>query len=163
MVLSLVALTRTGAAQYAHSARFRPAPELAPGDRVRVLIRPPWYVRTRGPSPRITGELIDYAPLDSLTIRRTGLRVPWQPEIGTVYWPDIGRIDVPHGRNTLGGLGLGAGVAAGTVLTISFYCKIWAGEHCMSQAWQLSRRVVYIAIPAGAVWGFFSTRWKRVY
>jgi len=89
--------------------------------------------------------------------------VPWQPEIGTVYWPDIGRIDVPHGRNTLGGLGLGAGVAAGTVLTISFYCKIWAGEHCMSQAWQLSRRVVYIAIPAGAVWGFFSTRWKRVY
>jgi hypothetical protein len=140
-----------------------PPPALAAGDRVRVLVRPPIYIRVRGAGPRIVGELADYAPGVSLTIRRTGVRAPWASTVEIVNWADVGAIQIPNGRNTASGLVLGLGTGAGIVLTGAFTCKVFGGSDCMTQSWHWTWRYAVAAVPAGVVWGYLSTRWKRVY
>ncbi len=75
------------------------------------------FARTR--DVRLTGTLVAYRPLDSLRVARTrpAALFSMTPE-RTVYWSSVGQIDVPNGRNTLGG-------AAGGEKE-QFPLKVWA-------------------------------------
>jgi hypothetical protein len=126
---------------------------LAPGDKVRV-----WIKR----EARVTGVLTEYHPPDSLSVERSldffHLSPPRQYD---VYWIDVRRIDVPHGRDLLGGAARGVGAAVGVGLSISFLCTALGGDQCGVLRWSL--RAAPATVPMGVAWGFFSTRWRRVY
>ncbi len=122
------------------------------------------FARTR--DVRLTGTLVAYSPLDSLRVARTGPAALFSmtPE-RTVYWSSVGQIDVPNGRNTLGGAAGGLGGAFGLALfwaglAKGFGCEV--GNSCPN-VWRSTARISLLTVPAGAVYGFFSTRWKRVY
>jgi hypothetical protein len=126
---------------------------LAPGDKVRV-----WIKR----EARVTGILTEYHPPDSLRVDRSPdflhLSLPRHYDL---YWIDVGRIDVPHGRDLLGGTLRGVGSAVGVGALISLGCTAAGGQQCGVARWSV--KAAPLAIPAGFVWGFFSTKWKRVY
>jgi hypothetical protein len=145
--------------------RSRPVggpPDLSPGDRVRV-----WAF----PGPRITGILTAYTP-DSLSI--FGHEGEGIPVIGRVafppptrrydlYWVNVRRIDVPHGRDVIRGIGGGVAGALVTGAMVSALCTGFGGQHSQCGFWRWSARSAVFTIPLGAVIGFLSTRWKRVY
>jgi len=149
-----------------------PTPDLAPGQRVRVWTWEPGLSVFRS-SPfagardvRISGTLVAYSPLDSVRIARTGpvALFSMTPE-RTVYWSSVTQIDVPNGRNTLGGAAGGLAGAFGVALLASLVGKAFGcdvGDNCPN-VWRTTAQVSVVAVPAGAVYGFFSTRWKRVY
>jgi len=149
-----------------------PPPPLSLGQRVRVWTWEPGYARL-GASPfavprdvRLTGALVAYSPLDSVRIARTGpvALFSMTPE-RTVYWSSVTQIDVPNGRNTLGGAAGGLAGAFGVALLASLVGKAFGcdvGDNCPN-VWRTTAQVSVVAVPAGAVYGFFSTRWKRVY
>ena len=136
-------------------------PTLATGDRVRL-----WIV----PGIRVTGTLVSYSP-DTLSV--DGSQAKGIPLLGRplelpqtrrydLNWVDVRRIDVPNGRNVWGGIGGGVAGAVFTGALISLGCTA-AGGHtdCGVVRWTL--RAAPITVPIGAVIGFFSTRWQRVY
>ena len=149
-----------------------PPPLLALGQRVRVSTWEPGF-QTVGPSPfgvpravRLVGTLVAYSPLDSIRVVRTGpfAQFSGSPE-RTVYWSNVSQIDVPNGRNTLGGMAGGLGGALGVALLINLTAHAFGcnyGDNCPN-VWTTTARVSLLTVPAGAVYGFFSTRWKRVY
>lgn len=115
---------------------------------------------------RLTGALVAYSPLDSVRIARTGAAALFSanPE-RTVYWSSVGQIDVPNGRNTLGGAVGGLGSAFFLALFAALGeralgCEV---EHMCGSVWRKTARISVVTVPAGVVYGFFSTRWKRVY
>jgi len=144
-------------------------PLLAAGQKVRV-----WALEQTTflgmPTPRlrelrIVGTLTDYHPPDSLTLRRTALFVaPWRSREHTARWESIHRIDVPHGRDVPGGVLAGLGIAIGYGLGIAFVERVFCdAEPCGSSVLKLTARAAVVTIPAGALAGLFTTRWKRVY
>jgi hypothetical protein len=149
-----------------------PPPPLSLGQRVRVWTWDPGYTRL-GASPfavprdvRLTGTLVAYSPLDSVRVARTGPAALFSmtPE-RTVYWSSVAQIDVPNGRNTLGGAAGGLAGAFGVALLASVVAKAFGcdvGNNCPN-VWRTTAQVSLVTVPGGAVYGFFSTRWKRVY
>ena len=149
-----------------------PAPALSLGQRVRVWTWEPGFpVFGRSPfagprDVRLVGTLLAYSPLDSVRIARTGPAALFSPNPErTVYWSSVAQIDVPNGRNTLGGAAGGLAGAFGValfwaVLAKGFGCEV--GNSCPN-VWRSTARISLLTVPAGAVYGFFSTRWKRVY
>ncbi len=112
------------------------------------------------------GTLLAYSPRDSVRIVRTGAGALFLPNSErTVYWSSVAQIDVPNGRNTLGGAAGGLAGAFGAVLLGAALAKGFGCEHgngCPN-VWRSTARLSLVTVPAGAVYGFFSTRWKRVY
>lgn len=141
-----------------------PPPDLAPGQRVRVWTWESSFGRPR--DVRLTGTLVAYAPLDSLRVARTGPTALFSmsPE-RTVYWSSVAQIDVPNGRNTLGGAAGGLAGAFGVALLAALVAKGVGCEHGNScpNVWRSTAQISLLTVPAGAVYGFFSTRWRRVY
>ena len=149
-----------------------PPPVLTPGQRVRVWTWEPGS-SAFAPSPlarprpvRLAGTLVAYSPLDSVRIVRTGptALLSVTPE-RTVYWSSVAQIDVPNGRNTLGGAAGGVAGAFGVALLWAVVAKSVGCEHgdnCPN-VWRSTARISLVTVPAGAVYGFLSTRWKRVY
>jgi len=157
IVLSVFLLIVTSAvratAQRRDSGFAADPPFLAPGDKVRIWIK-------RG--PRVTGVLTRYDAPDSLTLERSQFLLnPLAPRVYSLYWIDVRRIDVPHGRDLLGGAlrGVGAAVAVGALISLG--CSAEGGERCGVARWSV--RAAPFTIPPGLVWGFFATRWRRVY
>ncbi len=160
------------AAQRRHLPWTYPPPGLRPGERVRVWTWEPAFPAF-GSSPfagsrevRLAGTLVAYSPLDSLRVARTGLAdlFSMTPE-RTVYWSNVAQIDVPNGRNTLGGAAGGLAGAFGVALLASVVAKAFGcdvGNNCPN-VWRTTAQVSLVTVPAGAIYGFFSTRWKRVY
>jgi len=147
------ALPAGGAAQRRDSGFAADPPFLAPGDKVRIWIK-------RG--PRVTGVLTRYDAPDSLTLERSQFLLnPLAPRVYSLYWIDVRRIDVPHGRDLLGGAlrGVGAAVAVGALISLG--CSAEGGERCGVARWSV--KAAPFTIPLGLVWGFFATRWRRVY
>ena len=143
----------SGMAQRRGTAFTADPPFLAPGDKVRVWIK-------RG--PRVTGVLTRYDAPDSLTVERSQFFLdPLPPRVYSLYWIDVRRIDVPHGRDLLGGTLGGAGAAVGVGLSISLLCTAFGGDQCGVARWSV--KAAPYTIPLGLVWGFFATRWQRVY
>jgi len=143
----------SGAAQRRGVAFAADPPFLTPGDRVRVWIK-------RG--PRVTGVLTRYDAPDSLTVERSQFFLnPLPPRVYALYWIDVRRIDVPHGRDLLGGAarGVGAAIAAGAFISLG--CTAEGGRRCGVARWSV--KAALFTIPPGLVWGFFATRWRRVY
>lgn len=160
MQLSFVfalAMAATAGAQRAPSDQ----PGLAAGDRVRM-----WIV----PGLRVTGILVSYSP-DALAVEgRQGEGIPllgrplmFPPtQRYDLSWVDVRRIDVPDGRNVLGGVGGGLAGAVFMGALISLGCTAEGGHsECGVLHWTL--RAAPFTVPLGAVFGFFSTRWRRVY
>ena len=150
-----------------------PPPALTLGQRVRVwtwepaspvFVPSPVFGRPR--DVRISGTLVAYSPLDSVRISRTGPAALFltAPE-RTVYWSSMAQIDVPNGRNTLGGAAGGLAGAFGVALLGAVVARGLGCEHGNScpNVWRMTARISLVTVPAGAVYGFFSTRWKRVY
>jgi len=149
-----------------------PPPALTFGQRVRVWTWEPGFPAF-GTSPfggrrevRLAGTLLAYSPHDSLRIARTGAAALFSlhPE-RTVYWSSVTQIDVPNGRNTLGGAAGGLAGAFGVALMFAVVAKAFGcdyGNSCPN-VWRMTAQVSLVTVPAGAVYGFFSTRWKRVY
>ena len=115
---------------------------------------------------RLAGTLVAYTPRDSLRIARTGAAALFSPHPErTVYWASVAQIDVPNGRNTLGGAAGGLAGAFGVALLGALFAKGFGceqGNGCPN-VWRSTARISLLTVPAGAVYGFFSTRWKRVY
>ena len=149
-----------------------PIPALGPGDRVRVWaweygphLRP-YSLQLGARETHTVGELVLYHAPDSLRLRVTGLRAPFAliPE-RTIMWEHVSRIDTPNGRDVLGGAARGLATAFGAALMVSlayhaFGCE--QGNSC-GNVWERTARYSVVTIPVGAVVGFLSTRWKRVY
>jgi len=160
------------AAQRRHLPWTYPPPDLTPGQRVRVWT---WELGSSvfrsspfaGPRDvRISGTLVAYSPFDSVRIARTGPGALFSitPQL-TMSWSSVTQIDVPNGRNTFGGAAGGLAGAFGVALLASlvgtaFGCDV--GNNCPN-VWRTTAQVSLVTVPAGAVYGFFSTRWKRVY
>jgi hypothetical protein len=147
-------------------------PALGPGDRVRVWAWEygpqvfPREVLLGVRELRISGELVFYHAPDSLRVRQTGLLAPLSvlPE-RTIRWEHVARIDKPNGRDVIGGVGRGVGLALGAALMIGlgermFGCQY---EDSCGSVWKRTARYSVVTVPVGATLGFFSTRWKRVY
>jgi hypothetical protein len=153
-VVLLVVTTAARATAQRRDAGFGAEPPfLAPGDRVRVWIK-------RG--PRVTGVLTRYDAPDSLTVERSQFFLnPLPPRVYSLYWIDVRRIDVPHGRDLLGGAlrGVGAAVAVGAFISLG--CTAEGGQRCGVARWSV--KAAPFTIPLGFAWGFFATRWRRVY
>jgi hypothetical protein len=151
-----------------------PVPELGAGDRVRVW---GWKYGTQvypGQSRfllgthrfHVSGNLVFYRPPDSLRIRATG----WSAALSlsteqTILWENVARIDKPNGRDVLGGVARGAGLAISLAAAVSiteraFGCS--AETHC-GGFWKRAGQYSLITIPLGAAAGFLTTRWKRIY
>jgi len=148
------------------------APVLELGQHVRVSAWEPGF-SALGPSPfagprevRLAGTLVAYSPLDSVRVAPAGalalLRVT---PVRTVYWSTVSQIDVPNGRNTLGGAAAGLAGALGIALLGALGERALGCEYgnACSNVWRTTARFAVYTVPAGAVYGFFSTRWKRVY
>ena len=175
-VLACCGLVASLSAEPAHAQRHLswngPPPQLALGQRVRVSTWAPGFP-TFGTSPfgvtrpvRFTGMLVAYSPLDSVRVARTAFfaQLSASPD-RTVYWSDISRIDVPNGRNTLEGAAGGLGGAFGVALLVSLIGHVFGcnySDNCPN-IWKTTAQVSLVTVPGGAVYGFFSTRWKRVY
>lgn len=139
-----------------------PPPNLAPGDRVRV-----WSVD----APRVTGTLLAYLPNDVLSVDGSvteGIPLLSRPLILAeprrydFDWVAVRRIDVPNGRDVLHGVALAVGGAVLLGAFASAACHGLArGQGCGLVRWTL--KAATISVPLGAVVGFLSTRWKRVY
>jgi hypothetical protein len=148
------------------------APVLELGQRVRVSTWEPGF-SALGPSPfagprevRLAGTLVAYSPLDSVRVARTGpfAQFSASPE-RTVYWSNVSQIDVPNGRNTLDGMARGLGGAFGLALLANLGAHAFGCNYSKNcpNVWKTTAQVSLVTVPAGAVYGFFSTRWKRVY
>jgi len=150
-------------------ARSAPVPLLAPGQKVRVWTLE--QVTFLGlPTPRlralrIVGTLTEYDPPDSLSLRRTARFIaPWRSREYAASWESVRRIDVPHGRDVLGGTVAGIGAAIGYGLFVSFFQRVFCdAPSCGRGVLTYSARAAVVTIPAGALAGLFTTRWKRVY
>ena len=149
-----------------------PPPALALGERVRVSTWEPGFPAF-GSSPfagtrevRLAGTLIAYSPLDSVRVARTGAVTLFSttPE-RTVYWSTVSQIDVPNGRNTLAGAAGGLGGAFGLALLGALGERVLGCqyEHNCGSVWKATARLALYTVPVGTVFGFFSTRWRRVY
>jgi len=147
-------------------------PVLELGRRVRVSAWEPGF-SSLGPSPfagprevRLAGTLVAYSPLDSVRIARTGAAALFSasPE-RTVYWSSVAQIDVPNGRNTLDGAARGLGGAFGVALMFNLIGRAFGCNysHNCPNVWRTTAQVAFVTVPAGTIYGFFSTRWKRVY
>ena len=153
VILLAGAAPASSVAQRAGTAFAADPPFLAPGDKVRIWIK-------RG--PRVTGVLTRYDAPDSLTLERSQFFLnPLPPRVYSLYWIDVGRIDVPHGRDILGGALGGVGFAVGVGTIISLGCSAEGGQGCGVARWSV--KAAPFTIPLGLVWGFFATRWRRVY
>ena len=149
-----------------------PPPLLTLGQRVRVCTWDQGYPAF-GTSPfagprevRLAGTLLAYSPLDSVRIARTGPAALFSPNPErTVYWASVAQIDVPNGRNTLDGAARGLGGAFGLALMFNLIGRAFGCNysHNCPNVWRTTAQVSLVTVPAGAVYGFFSTRWKRVY
>jgi hypothetical protein len=161
-------------------ARFDDLPDLRLGQKVRVhFIAPPPPVAlafpTRGPKlgeGRMVGTLIDYRGYELIAVRREG----WIAGIGpvsehTIDWVDITRIETARPRNALNVVSGAAGgfVAAMVTSAIAMFvarpfCDAPSGDDSSCPGyWETTGEVAILLVPAGAVIGFFSTRWKPVY
>jgi len=160
--------------------RFGPPPDLAIGQKIRLRVVEsappprPLFFPNPFPPPRfrpvtMVGSVISYEPLERIIVLRYGaiLGIGGKTE-RAIDWTDVLGIDVPQRRNGLNavhGALAGAGVALGWGLMAgmfdSFVCS--RGARCDRNAWERTKQVAPYAIPTGAVIGFFSTRWKRVY
>ena len=149
-----------------------PPPALAFGDRVRVStweagfpgFRASPFATTR--EVQLAGTLVAYSPLDSVRVARSGVvGLLWATPERTVYWSTISQIDVPSGRNTLGGAARGLAGALGIALLGALGERMLGCQYDRSchNVWKPTARFAVYTVPAGAVYGFFSTRWKRVY
>jgi len=115
---------------------------------------------------RLAGTLVAYSPHDSVRIARTGPAALFSPSRErTVYWSSVAQIDVPSGRNTLDGAASGLGGALGVALMFNLVGRAFGCNysHNCPNVWRTTAQVALVTVPAGAVYGFFSTRWKRVY
>ncbi len=150
-----------------------PPPTLALGQRVRVATWQAGFTMfgTR-PFPvtrevRLVGTLVAYSPADSVRITPTGpFALLSASQDRTVYWADLSRIDVPNGRNTLDGAARGLAGAFGLALLGNLAAHAFGcdhGNHNCPNVWTTTARISLVSVPVGAVYGFFSTRWKRVY
>ena len=165
-VLMLQPARSIGQSFVAHSAT---APVLAPGQKVRV-----WTLEQATflglPTPRLqalrfVGTLTAYNPPDSLSLRRTALFVaPWRSREYTARWESVRRIDVPHGRDAVGGTLAGVSAAIGYGLFISFFERVFCdAQSCGRGVLTYGARAAVVTVPAGALAGIFTTRWKRAY
>ena len=140
-------------------------PDLSLGERVRVWTWEPGpFARPR--EVRLAGTLVAYSPLDSVRIMRTGPAALFSPHPDrTVYWSSVAQIDVPNGRNTVDGAARGLGGALGLALMFNLLGRAFGCNHSHScpNVWRTTARAALVTVPAGTVYGFFSTRWKRVY
>ena len=160
--------------------RFGPPPDLAVGQKVKLRIvepaPPPRPLFLPNPVPRPThrpvtmvGTLVSYEPQARITVLRHGaiVGIGGQTE-RTVDWSDVLGIEVPqrrNGLNALNGAAAGFGAALGWGLMAGMFDTLFCtrGARCDRDVWDRTKQVAPYAVPVGAVIGFFSTRWKRVY
>lgn len=156
-------------------SRFGPPPDLTPGQKVKVRIAEPARLQPLMIVPpgirpvTVVGTVTGYRPLELITVRREG----WIAGIGptterTVDWIDVMGIEVPqqrNGVNAVQGAASGFGAALGWGLMAGFFDGFFCtrGARCDRNAWHHTKRAAVYTVPVGAVIGFFSTRWKRVY
>lgn len=149
-----------------------PPPLLTLGQRVRVWTWEHGFPAL-GTSPfggqrevRLAGMLVAYSPHDSVRIARTGAAALFSPNPErTVYWSSVAQIDVPNGRNTLQGAvgGLGGAFFLALLAALGERALGCQYEHMCGSVWRKTARISVVTVPVSAVYGFFSTRWKRVY
>jgi hypothetical protein len=161
-----------GAGGQSFTARFGDVPPLKSGQRVRVWT---WESTPFVPTPwppartlRMAGTLIAYQPPESLTLRRSGFLSRPSPErerTRTAYWVTVRRIDVPAGRNVLGGAvqGIIGAVGLGLLASGTEWAFCVKHEPCGTPVPKNILRAAAITVPVGLVAGYFSTRWRRVY
>ena len=159
--------------------RFGPPPDLAIGQKVKLhVVEPanpvPLFFPAATPGPRlravsIVGRVTAYHPLERITVLRSG----WFAGIGprnerSVAWVDVRWIELPQRRNGLNafyGAASGFGAALGWGLMAGIFDGLFCtkGARCDRDAWDRTKQVAPYAVPIGALIGFFSTRWTRVY
>ncbi len=150
-------------------------PSLVPGQRVRVCA---WdygpHVRPRAflvdeHQVCVAGELVTYEPPAMLRVRRTGLLAPVALDRERTFtWDQISHIDRPNGRNVVGGAVYGFSTALATALLVGLGEKAFGacgnpGENKCQSVLVRTARYSIVAVPVGALAGYFFTRWKRVY
>ena len=159
--------------------RFGPPPDLVIGQKVKLHIAAPaqsapLFIPTPMPGPRmrhvfVVGTLTDYEPHERISVLGHGWPFSLAPTSErSVDWIDLLGIEVPQRRNALNAVngaaaGFGAALGWGLMAGIfdSFFCT--KGARCDRDAWDRTKQVAPYAVPIGAVIGFVSTRWKRVY
>ena len=117
---------------------------------------------------RYSGTLTLYQAGDSLALERDKvLFFHPVPEVVRLYWTDVSSIDVPNGRDWLGGALAGAGYALSGALGVAWLCVIAGGEASPDGGgcpfWKNAARVALVTVPVGTIIGSQFTRWKPVY
>jgi len=148
-----------------------PTTVLTPGDRVRIHVREQRSFLGM-PLPILRGAkhkgvLTVYDPEDSVVLERERYllfhRRP--PDLFVAHWDEIQGIDIPDGRDWMGGFFSGVGFALGAGLSLglmdAMVCRPWGGS-CFP-FWKTVAYTAAVSVPIGVIIGSQSTEWKPIY